>query len=279
MTASGPPRVLSGGRLWVLGAAALWSLGGLLIRYAHQRHGVAPEAMACLRSAFAGVALAWAIPAARPAFGGRFALAAMFYVGILFAFVKATVVTTSAHAIFIQYLYPLLVAVGARMIYKERIGPRGLGALAFGAAGIGVILSGAPVERAGLLVAFASAICFAGFVLTQRGVTKGSPVGIASALNLITAAALLPIAWPHLRISAAGWGVIAFAGVVQLGIPYVMFLRGLRMIPATEAAILTLLEAVLNPVWVLFLGEAPDAATIAGGGLILAAVVLRLKGV
>lgn len=269
---------MSNGRLWVLGAAALWSVGGLLIRYANQRHGVAPEAMACLRSAFAGIALAWAVPAARPAFGRRFALAAMFYVGILFAFVKATVVTTSAHAIFIQYLYPLLVAVGARLLYGERIGPRGAVALALGAAGIGVILSGARLEPAGLAVALASAGCFAGFVLTQRGVTEGSPVGIASALNLITAAALLPVAWPHLRISAAGWGVIAFTGVVQLGIPYVMFLRGLRMIPATEAAILTLLEPVLNPVWVLLLAEVPDAHTIAGGVLILVAVGVRMRG-
>lgn len=260
-----------------MGAAALWSAGGLLIRYAHQRHGVAPEAMACLRSAFAGVVLAWAVPAARPAFGRRFALAAPFYVGILFSFVKATVVTTSAHAIFIQYLYPMLVAVGARVLFKERIGGRGAVALALGAAGIGVILSGAKLEPAALGVALASAVCFGGFVLTMRGVTAGSPVGIASALNLITAAALLPIAWPHLRVSAAGWAVIAVAGVAQLGIPYVMFLRGLRMIPATEAAILTLLEPVLNPVWVLlFLHEAPDGATIAGGALILAAVLARV---
>ena len=265
----------------MLAAAALWSTGGVLLRGTHQGFGVEPEALACLRSAAAGLFLAWALPGVRPALGGRFIVAALLYVGLLSTFVIATVRTTAADAIFLQYLYPLLVAVGARLIYRERIGGRGIGALMVGTGGVGLILFGAidTVRPEGLAIASLSAVCFAGFVLIQRGIRKGSAIGMTSAYNLLTALVLLPIALPHFSFPIRALPLIIFTGIFQIGIPYILFLRGLRRIPATEAAILTLLEPVLNPVWVvLVLAEVPGPLTIAGGTLILGAVVLRLTG-
>jgi drug/metabolite transporter (DMT)-like permease len=266
------------GRLWVLAAATLWSLGGVLIRQA-THWGVAPEAVACLRSAVAAAVLLWALPAVRPAVGARFAIAGLFYAALLASFVWATAITSAAHAIFLQYLYPLLVAPAARILYGERLGRTGAGALALGAAGVAVILAGSAgrVDPAGLAFGLASAVCFAGFVLAQRGVTGGHPAGIACAYNLLTALALLPLAWGDLGLDTRQWALVVGIGVVQVGVPYIFFLRGLRRIPATDAAILTLWEPVLNPLWAyLWLGEAPDTATLGGGALILAGVAVFL---
>jgi drug/metabolite transporter (DMT)-like permease len=78
--------------------------------------------------------------------------------------------------------------------------------------------------------------------------------------------------------STAGWAAVVVAGLVQHGVPYALFIRGLRMLPVSEAAILSLLEPVLNPIWVvLFLGEVPSETTIAGGALILGAVGVRVS--
>lgn len=268
------------GRLCVLAAAAMWSIGGLMIRQATEVWGVHFAAVACLRSVFAGLVFVWAIPAARPGFGGRFALSVLLYTGILGCFVASTALTTAAHGVLIQYIYPLLVAVAARLMYREAISRRGWSAVGIGAAGIGVILyeSIGLLEPVGLTFAFSSAIFFAAFVLAQRGMTKGSPIGLAGAYNLLAAALLLPFAWGRFDLDAKQWAWMAAMGVFQIGVPYVLFLTGLRRIGATEAAILTLLEPVLNPVWVaLWLGEIPSAFTIAGGAVLLVAVGLRLS--
>src|SRR5262249_50284035 len=65
-------------------------------------------------------------------------------------------------------------------------------------------------------------------------------------------------------------------GAIQMGIPYVLFARGLRQIGAPEASLLALLEPALNPILVfLFHGEQPTAPTIVGGVFLLAGVACR----
>jgi drug/metabolite transporter (DMT)-like permease len=268
------------GRAWVLATAVLWSLGGVLIRTG-ERVGVTPEAMACLRSAVAGIALSWALPAIRPALGGRFVVAAGFYVMALFPFVIATASIGAAEAIFLQYFYPLLVAVGARLLYRESIGARGLVALAVGTAGVGVILANSleKVGGIGLTWGLGSAVGLGGFILVQRGMKAGNPIGLTAAYNLITAAVLLAPAIGHLRLSPQGWALVVVTGLFQVGLAYVCLLRGLRHVGAAEASILCFVEPVLNPLWVwLALREVPPTWTLIGGALILSAVLLRLTG-
>jgi len=56
----------------------------------------------------------------------------------------------------------------------------------------------------------------------------------------------------------------------------VTFAFAVKHLTALATSILTLIEPVLNPVWVLlFVGERPSPATIAGGAIILAMVTLR----
>ena len=59
-------------------------------------------------------------------------------------------------------------------------------------------------------------------------------------------------------------------GVVQLGMPYFLFSKGLETVSLQEASLIALIEPVLNPLWVaLVVGEIPSAATLAGGAMIL----------
>jgi drug/metabolite transporter (DMT)-like permease len=66
-----------------------------------------------------------------------------------------------------------------------------------------------------------------------------------------------------------------------MGLPYVLFARGLRHIPSHEGSGLALLEPLLVPVWVflawgrLSTYEPPRWWTYAGGGLILAGLTIR----
>ena len=61
--------------------------------------------------------------------------------------------------------------------------------------------------------------------------------------------------------------------LVQFTLPYVLFSWGLQRVEAHRAALIVLLETVLNPLWTfLLVGEAVPPATLLGGPLILVGV-------
>src|SRR5690606_31196144 len=95
--------------------------------------------------------------------------------------------------------------------------------------------------------------------------------------NIVAGAMLLP--WVlnfDVSPTSAQWMVIGALGILQMGVPYLLFAVAVRTVQASEAALITLLEAVLNPIWVwMFLGEVAPVSTWTGGLLILAGLVVR----
>jgi len=72
--------------------------------------------------------------------------------------------------------------------------------------------------------------------------------------------------------------ILLMFGVFQLGLPYLMTAKSLKVISAQEAGILTLLEPVLSPIWAYLIApekDAPILTTWVGGGLLLAALFWR----
>ena len=57
-----------------------------------------------------------------------------------------------------------------------------------------------------------------------------------------------------------------------------MLTVGARLIPAAQVGLITLLEVVLGPLWVwLALDERPSTPTLAGGAIVIAAIVLQTR--
>jgi drug/metabolite transporter (DMT)-like permease len=70
--------------------------------------------------------------------------------------------------------------------------------------------------------------------------------------------------------------LIALLGVTQIGLGLAFMTMAARLIPAAEVALISLLEVVLGPLWVwLALSEHPSTATLVGGVVVIAAVVLQ----
>ena len=64
-----------------------------------------------------------------------------------------------------------------------------------------------------------------------------------------------------------------------MGLGLAFLTIGARLIPAAEVALITLLEVVLGPLWVwIALSEQPSTATLAGGAVVIVAVVLQAGG-
>jgi drug/metabolite transporter (DMT)-like permease len=178
----------------------------------------------------------------------------------------------------------VLVPTLRRCDLGEVASARGWAALLLGLAGVAVIVAGGwtggdlPVIGLGL----ASGLFFAGVVLFLR-VLRGASAGWLTVLNHLGAAAAVA---PLLLISGKGWpsltwsqlGVLALFGAVQMGIPYLLMARGLRVVSTQEAGVITLLEPLLNPLWAYLVApqkESPTAFTLAGGVLILGALAWR----
>src|SRR5688572_26663245 len=72
-------------------------------------------------------------------------------------------------------------------------------------------------------------------------------------------------------------GSVAFLGIVQIGISYILFIKGVTGgTRPLDASIIGFIEPLLNPVWVfLFVGERPSQWAILGGAIIIATVVVH----
>ncbi len=95
--------------------------------------------------------------------------------------------------------------------------------------------------------------------------------------HLATAALMLPWLFVH-GVWPTGWQMLVLAGfgVFQMGVPYILFTRGLRAVSAQEGVVIGLVEPVLMPLWVFLAGqETPRWWTTLGASLILTGLVLR----
>jgi drug/metabolite transporter (DMT)-like permease len=262
--------------LAVAGAAVLWSTGGLFIKLAP----MPALAVACGRSLIAGL---FYLAVLRPNLKAARWTSAAAYAACIVSFVSATKLTTAANAIFLQYTGPAYVLVLAPFLLDEPFRPIDAACVALSLAGMSLFFVG-KVESGqalGNVLAIVSGVFFAlTMVLFRREAKSGGGDALPSTTlgNLLAAALTLPwaVKAAPAMLSAQGAGVLLYLGIVQLGLAYFLFVRGVRHVPAAEASLISMLEPVLNPVWVLIgFGERPGPWAIVGGAIVIAAVLVR----
>ncbi len=148
-------------------------------------------------------------------------------------------------------------------------------------AGVGIIYGGraGQPDSAGVMMAIFSGFLFSVY-MTNLGFLKSVHPGYLTFVNnLVCWLTLYPLVQSQLSLSPGQASALAIMGVVQLGIPYFLFSKGLETVSLQEASLIVLIEPVLNPVWVaLVVGEVPSLATLAGGGIILSSLGVRDMG-
>ena len=109
--------------------------------------------------------------------------------------------------------------------------------------------------------------------LETRDPSTGSAPAVAAG-NALAAGIALPFALPCPIPTAVDVGGIVYLGALQIGLAYVFLMRGIRAVGAVEVSLLLLTEPLLSPLWAgLVHGERPDAAALAGCGVIFLATV------
>ena len=265
----------------MLVAPVLWSTAGVVTRHIER---ATPFETVFWRSFFAFVFVAAALVAMRRnplklSWPG-FVSGAMW--GVMFtAFMIALSLTSTANTLVVMSVSPLLTTLLARLFLRDPV-PAGTW-IAAGAAGLGIAWMfgagfGAHSARdiTGMLVALSIPVASAVNVITLRRVA--GQLDLRSALVLggaISCLVALPLALPF-QATPKDIALLAFLGVFQLGLPCMLLVVASRVLLAPEIALLGLLEVVLGPLWAwLGAGEVPAKATVAGGAIVLASLIIN----
>jgi drug/metabolite transporter (DMT)-like permease len=269
------------GVLLVLSAALLWSSSGLFVKVLR----MPPLELTGVRSALAFLALAPLLRLRAVRLDANLALLVLAFGGTQLAFVTATRWTTAANAIALQSTAPVWVFLAGSLVAR-RIHLPLLVPIALILAGIATILA-EPAQGISFHGNMVGVVAGATFALTQLAFSRirQPAVGAVALANLGSALGCLALlgGTVHLeRIAGWEWLILVYLGTIQIGLAFILFTAGVGRITVAQASILTLLEPLLNPIWVyLALGEHPSPYGFAGFGLIFGGIVadfwLRLR--
>ena len=261
-------------RLCLLFAAVLWSLAGIFIKFL----SLPPLTIVLYRSLFAALFFAFFIRRSIAVPRVALLVSALAYTAAISAFVSANKITTAANAIALQYTAPMFVFVIVHFLFGEKITGASWISLVLGMLGIAVICVGSAgqPDAAGVMIALLSGLLFSIYMVSLRFLKEFNPGTLTFLNNMVCCLILLPWVGSELSLSLKEGWIVAVMGVVQLGIPYWLFSKGLEQISVQEASLIVLIEPVLNPIWVaLIVGELPSGATLVGGLCIVGSLAFR----
>ena len=197
-----------------------------------------------------------------------------------FLFITSTKLTTSANSIFLQYTAPLYVVLLGYWILRER--PSRTDWIAMGLIFLGMILffgdQLSPDGFYGNLLAMLSGVTSAIMIVSFRAQKDATPEDSILIASLVIAVFGFPFILKESQ-TVTNWLSIAFLGIFQIGLAFILFTKGIKHIPALEANLIGTLEPILNPVWVfLFLGERMGQSALLGGLVVLGGVIISAVG-
>jgi drug/metabolite transporter (DMT)-like permease len=268
------------GSAYIALAALVWSLAGILQRQLHmnlasQLAGRAAFALLAIL-VFVAIAERGQVLRAFRAIGRWGLVVAVLMAVASGSFITALNDTSVANVLVIQALVPLAAAFLGRLA-GDPVRPRTWMAMGVAVAGFAV-MAGAPTRPGlgGTVFSLITMLTFAATIVVARHKSDVSMAPATCLSQVLVLAAFAPFAHVS-EMGGANLGWLALLGIVQMGLGLFFLSLGARLIPAADVALISQLENVLGPVWVWLAGiERPSATTIAGGIIVICAVVFQV---
>ncbi len=284
-TVTGRMTSRSSGLLILILAAAMWSISGVAVKVVQ---APTPIAFSFWRAVgAAGLMLAF-LPFTRGRWPhpGWALLAGATCAGCTALLIESMSAGSAAQGIALQYTGPMWTALLAWVLLGKRFSVHTWIAVALVAAGVALMLAGAfvgtSVNHYALVTGAASGVCFGVLILILDHIDKVRP-GTDAIRVVFVVHGLCALLFLPLYLTSSGPPIpptdalaVVTVGVVQLGFPYLLFQIGMRRTTPVEASLVSVLEPVLNPIWVwLAVRENPGPWVLAGGACIVAAVAVE----
>ncbi|WP_287460997.1 DMT family transporter [Accumulibacter sp.] len=211
------------------------------------------------------------------------AMGGLGYVGQSFCYFAALQHATAGLTALLLYLYPAIVTVLAAVLARRRLSLLRLLAVAAALVGtamaIGGSLAGSPL---GILLGVAAAMIYSIYILVGERVTPLAGAMPSSTVIMLAAAAVfgLMVCWqgPAFPVSPAAWAAIGGIALLSTVVAMITFFAGMARLGAADAATLSTLEPLVTVILAaFFLGEQVGGWQLAGGTIILAAVIVLAR--
>lgn len=212
---------------------------------------------------------------------GLLLLIPTFFVANSFFFYYAFTHTTIANAVLTHYAAPIFVAFMAPVFLKEKILKTTWLAIVLSSIGLWFMLGGLSLgstEWNGITAGVTSGLAYALLILVIRGIAAHYPsLFIIFIQNACVALMLLPFTLKiHLSITSIPY--VGIMGIVHSTIAPLLYVQGIKIVRAHEAAILGYFEPIGAIILaLLFLHEVPRMKELLGGALILYSGFMIIK--
>jgi len=191
-------------------------------------------------------------------------------------FIPALKLTSVANVAIICATGPFVAAVIAWLWLRERVSPLTLGGSLLAFAGVALTVAGAGGGMGSLsgdVLAFVMTSAIAAMTVALRRYREVPMLPTACLSNFLGSLVSLAFA-ARLSLGPQDLVHLALFGFVQMSLGITFFTIGSRLIPAAEAALITVLETPLAPLWVwLAFDEKVSPQVLIGGGVVMVAVI------
>lgn len=215
---------------------------------------------------------------------GLVLMGALGYVGQSFCYFTGLTLASAGLVALLLYLYPAIVTVISVIFLKEPVSKLKITALVLALAGtvltIGPAGGGQPL---GIILSLGAAFIYSIYILVGSKIVKQGTAIQSSTVIIISAAVvyggLISIQGPTFPVTLSGWISVIALALISTVLAVVTFLAGLERVGPTNAATLSTIEPVVTVTLAsLVLGEIITPLRIAGGMMILLAVIFLARG-
>lgn len=259
--------------LMLLASAFLWSTGGVLVKLVD----LSPLSIAGLRSLITAGMLLIFIGKPKLNLSINKILGAIAYAGMGICYVSATKMTTAANAILLQYTAPIYIAIFGEWLLKEKASLKDWITIFFVMLGMVLFffddIGGGMLK--GNIIAIISGVALAFNTIFMRRQKEDNPLENVFWGCILTFIITLPYSFTKMPDGKSILGLLLL-GIFQLGVSYVLYSKAIKRITALEATFISLVEPILNPLWVfLTIGEVPGLFSVIGGFIVLVAITIN----
>jgi len=276
------------GTLYILASAACFGSMAIFARMAYAS-GVDIPTLLLLRFTTAAV-LMWTLLFARgvklPKGKGLVMLLAMGsigYAGQAFSYFTALTLASAGLVSLLLYLYPAIVAILARLVFRHPLTRLQIAAILVALVGsvltIGKAGDGKPL---GIFFGLLAAFIYSIYILTgsrfPKDVTPIASTAVICSAAAATYACVVAVKGFQPPGTGTGWFAVFAIALVCTVLAILFFFEGLERVGAVRASVFSTLEPVFTILLAaLVLGEAITPARVLGGALIVGAVLLLAR--
>jgi len=199
----------------------------------------------------------------------------------MIAFIPSLQLTSVSNVAIIIATGPFLAAALAWIWLGEIPRRRTMLASVVALCGVAIIVGNARIgsDLLGVALACFMALAIAAMTVMVRRHKETSMVAAAAISNFLTSVVSLPFAHGIASVTVGDLFILAMFGFFQVALGLTLFFLGSRLLPSSQAALISTLETPLMPFWIwLAFSEVPALRVLLGGALVMGAVIADIIG-